>query len=53
MSLDQPSGLYDVRDVAFCARCAEDRPGKWTGDPSKPMAFRCDACEWETTGVDA
>lgn len=51
MSLDQPSGLYDVRDVAFCQECAESRPGKWTGDPTHPMAFSCDSCGSVTTGV--
>jgi hypothetical protein len=52
MSLTEPSGFYSVYDVAYCARCDESRPGTWTGDPTKPMAFRCSACEWETRGAD-
>jgi len=52
MSLDQPSGLYDVRDVSYCARCDELREGLYVGDPTKPMAFRCQVCDWETRGQE-
>lgn len=50
MSLDQPSGLFDVRDVSFCRQCDGMRPGEWTGDPLKFPVFTCDACQGETGG---
>jgi hypothetical protein len=52
MSLDQPSGLYDVRDVSYCARCDGMRPGQWVGDLTKFPGFACDACTWVTSGGD-
>jgi len=52
MSLTEPSGMYDVRDVATCSNCEGQRPGKWEGDPTMPMVFRCDACGEITQGVD-
>jgi hypothetical protein len=52
MSMSEPSGAYDVHDVAYCARCDQSREGVYVGDPTKPMTFRCSACEWETAGAE-
>jgi hypothetical protein len=53
MSLDQPSGLFDVRDVAWCRDCEGMRPGQWSGDLTKPSAiFVCDACQGQTGGAE-
>ena len=49
MSLDQPSGLLDQRDVEWCRDCDGMRPGEWIARPGSAFpVFRCDACQGET-----
>lgn len=52
VSLDAPSGQFDVRDVAFCAGCDGMRPGQWVGDLTKFPEFACDACGRLSGGDD-
>ena len=52
MSMTEPSGVYDVHDIAYCARCDHHETGEWVGDPTKPMQFLCATCAWITSGGD-